>query len=82
MQLVNLGENRVILVKMCLVVIWKAAKAGSVGDNAQPELSLCGSEFTVWHKVDTRWQCTKTTGSVFDTEYTPPGAKFPNAEVT
>ena len=39
-HLVDLGGSRVISVKMCPVTIWEAAQWESVGDNAQPELSL------------------------------------------
>lgn len=65
---------------MCLVVIWKVVKVGSVGDNVQLEFSLCGLEFMVWYKVDIRWQCIKIIGLVFDIEYIFLGVKFFNVE--
>lgn len=51
--MVGLGGGRVILVKMCLVIIWDGAQADRAGDTIQPELSLNGSGSMAWHGGDT-----------------------------
>ena len=69
MHLVDLGGSRVISVKMCPVIIWEAAQSEGTGESAQPELRLQGSESMAWHRVDARWQYTKTTGSMCQANY-------------
>lgn len=81
MQLFDLGGSRVILAIVCPVIIWEVAWTERDGDNAQPEFNMYGLEAMVWHTVDTRWQCTETTGSVFQAIKIL-GAKLANAEAT